>query len=109
MQFTDHWNRNHDLFSPLAGRWERIEDGNVIRIGNSDWLVVVAHGHAPEQALLHSAQHNLLISGDQILPRTTPNVSILEDKPGWNPLALFLESNRRIAQDLCGCAGVAVP
>jgi glyoxylase-like metal-dependent hydrolase (beta-lactamase superfamily II) len=98
MKFTDHWNRNHDLFSPLPDRWERIEDGDVIRIGNSDWRVIVAQGHAPEQALLHSVQHNLFISGDQILPRTTSNVSILEDNPGWNPLALFLESNQRIAR-----------
>jgi glyoxylase-like metal-dependent hydrolase (beta-lactamase superfamily II) len=97
-QFTDHWNRNHDMFSPLQEPCERIEDGNVIRIGESDWRVIVAQGHAPEQALLHSAQHNLLISGDQILPRTTPNVSVLEEKPGWNPLLLFLESNRRIAE-----------
>jgi glyoxylase-like metal-dependent hydrolase (beta-lactamase superfamily II) len=97
-QFTDHWNSNHDLFSPLPERCERIEDGNVIRIGESDWRVIVAQGHAPEQALLHSAQHNLLISGDQILPRTTPNVSILEENPGWNPLLLFLESNRRVAE-----------
>jgi glyoxylase-like metal-dependent hydrolase (beta-lactamase superfamily II) len=104
-QFTDHWNRNHDLFSPLPDRCERIEDGNVIRIGKSDWRVIIARGHAPEQALLHSPEHNLLISGDQILPRTTPNVSILEEKPGWNPLALFLESNRRIAEI---CADVLV-
>jgi glyoxylase-like metal-dependent hydrolase (beta-lactamase superfamily II) len=105
MEFTNHWNRNHDLFSPLPERLERIEDGNVIRIDDSDWQVIVAQGHAPEQALLHSVQHNLLISGDQILPRTTPNVSMLEDKPGWSPLALFLESNQRIAQI---CANVLV-
>ncbi len=79
-KFTNHWNRSHDLFSPLPERWERIGDGNVIRIGESDWRVIVAQGHAPEQALL----------------RDYPNVSILEDKPGWNLLALFLESNPRI-------------
>jgi glyoxylase-like metal-dependent hydrolase (beta-lactamase superfamily II) len=105
MDFNHHWSRHRPLFSPLPDRSERIMDGDLIRIGDSDWRVITAQGHAPEQALLHSATHNLLIAGDQILPKTTPNVSAVEDKPASNPVALFLESNRRLSRM---CADVLV-
>lgn len=105
MEFNGHWNRHRDHYQPLPERWEAVQDGDNIRIRDSDWQVIVAKGHAPEQILLHSTQHNLLISGDQILPKTTPNVSIIDDRSASDPLALFLESNRRIAQI---CADVLV-
>ena len=58
-------------------------------------------GHAHAQALLHSPERNLLISGDQVLPKITPNVSVFGDRPNSEPLGLFLASNRRLAQS-CG-------
>ena len=64
MEYDDYWSRLRDLFSPLPDDWERIKEGDLIGIGGSDWRVIVAQGHAPEQALLHSEAHNLLISGD---------------------------------------------
>ena len=62
---------------------------------------MVVGGHSPEQAILHSPERNLLIAGDQVLPKITPNVSVFGDRPYTEPLALFLASNRRIAQ-ACG-------
>jgi glyoxylase-like metal-dependent hydrolase (beta-lactamase superfamily II) len=103
MEFDDYWSRLRELFSPLPDDWERIKEGDLIGIGGSDWRVIVAQGHAPEQALLHSEAHNLLISGDQILAKITPNVSAVEDRSTSNPVALFLDSNRRLAQ-ICGDA-----
>jgi glyoxylase-like metal-dependent hydrolase (beta-lactamase superfamily II) len=96
-EFSHHWNRHHDLYSPLPDAWDRIKDGDIISSGDSQWRVIVAQGHAPEQALLYSAKRNLLISGDQILAKITPNISVVDDTSS-NPVALFLQSNRRIAE-----------
>ncbi len=50
-------------------------------------------GHSPGHACLYSARHRLLISGDQILPKITPNISWL---PGQDTLDGFLLSLNRL-------------
>jgi glyoxylase-like metal-dependent hydrolase (beta-lactamase superfamily II) len=85
----------------LPDQWIPIEDGASLPIGGVVWQVMVAQGHAPAQALLHSPERNLLIAGDQVLPKITPNVSVFGDRPNSEPLGLFLASNRRLAQS-CG-------
>ena len=40
----------------------------------------------------------MLISGDQVLPTISPNVSVLATRPDSNPLAEFLESLARLEQ-----------
>jgi glyoxylase-like metal-dependent hydrolase (beta-lactamase superfamily II) len=59
------------------------------------WGVVVGEGHSPELAALHSAELALLISGDQVLPGISPNVSVRMENPAANPLKDFLESLAR--------------
>jgi len=95
---NDVWAGQPELFPSLPAECNFIRDGDRIRIDNADWQVIVARGHAPAQALLHSPQRGLLLSGDQILAKITPNISVHFDAPEANPLALFLETNRRIAQ-----------
>jgi glyoxylase-like metal-dependent hydrolase (beta-lactamase superfamily II) len=99
-EFHRHRSHYRDLYAPLPESWEQIRDGEAISIGGCTWEIMVAQGHTPGQALLYSPQRRLLICGDQILPRTTPNVSVSGDPP-TNPLALFLQSNERIART-CG-------
>ncbi|MCC6469580.1 MAG: MBL fold metallo-hydrolase [Alphaproteobacteria bacterium] len=77
---------------PLPGSFRRIEDGDTLRIGQHDWRVIVGTGHAPEHACLYSAGLGLLISGDQVLPRITTNVSVWPNEPEANPLARYLAS-----------------
>ena len=80
------------LLSAPPGHFERISDCDVLRIGGSDWTVKVGRGHAPEHACLYCAEKSLLISGDQVLPRISPNISLSAVEPKANPLAEFLES-----------------
>lgn len=89
------------LFDQLPADCNFIQDGDRLRIGDYDWHVIVVSGHSPEQALLHSPARGLLIAGDQILTKITPNVGVYADDPNADPLTLFLESNRQIA-DACG-------
>ncbi|EKV29604.1 hypothetical protein C882_0427 [Caenispirillum salinarum AK4] len=83
--------------SPLPRAYRRIEDGETISIGGRDWRVIVGRGHAPEHAALYCAEAGLLISGDQILPTISPNVSLWPNEPEANPLDQFLRSLARFA------------
>ena len=69
----------------------RIMDGDRITIGKREWRVITAFGHAPEHATLFSRDDNIFISGDQVLPRITTNVSVWGNQPEANPLKLFLD------------------
>ena len=46
--------------------YERLRDGQRLRIGDTDWQIVVGSGHSPEHACLYSSALKVLISGDQI-------------------------------------------
>jgi glyoxylase-like metal-dependent hydrolase (beta-lactamase superfamily II) len=72
--------------------YRRMMDGDAIAIDGHDWRVITVFGHAPEHAALWCASKNILISGDQVLPRITTNVGVWGNQPDGNPLALFLSS-----------------
>ena len=46
---------------------------------------------------MFSASDGILISGDQVLPRITTNVSVWGNQPESNPLKLFLDSIDKFA------------
>ncbi|MEI6305692.1 MAG: MBL fold metallo-hydrolase, partial [Deltaproteobacteria bacterium] len=59
----------------------QLKDGQLLSIAGKDWRVIVGEGHAPELAMLYSAQQKILISGDQLLPRISSNVSVSPVNP----------------------------
>lgn len=76
----------------LPESYQRLRDGDRVRIGDDDWQVVVGTGHSPEHACLYSPARKLLVSGDQVLPRITSNVSVFPTEPDGDPLADWLAS-----------------
>ncbi len=76
-------------------QFNRIMAGDSLRIGHREWRIITAFGHAPEHATLFSADDNVLISGDQVLPRITTNVGVWGNQPEANPLKQFLDSNQQ--------------
>jgi glyoxylase-like metal-dependent hydrolase (beta-lactamase superfamily II) len=70
----------------------RITDGAEIVINGRTWRSIVGQGHSPEHACLYSADLDVLISGDQVLPKITPNISVWPQEPEADPLELFLSS-----------------
>lgn len=80
----------------FPGTFRRIEDGDTLRIGDHGWKVIVGRGHSPEHACLHCPELGLLISGDQVLPRISSNVSVHPDQPAADPMRDWLESIDRI-------------
>ncbi|HUJ47622.1 MAG TPA: MBL fold metallo-hydrolase [Rhizomicrobium sp.] len=76
----------------LPNAYRRMQEGERIRIGAREWEVVVGRGHAPEHACLWCREENIIISGDQILPRISSNVSLFPTEPAANPLQDWLDS-----------------
>jgi glyoxylase-like metal-dependent hydrolase (beta-lactamase superfamily II) len=81
---------------PVPPAFVRLADGMDVAIGGRLWRVIVGEGHAPELACLHCAELGVLIAGDQILPRISPNISVPPHQPDANPLALYLNSLARL-------------
>jgi len=80
----------------LPDSFRRLVDGEEIPIGEHTWRVVVGNGHSPEHACLYCPALKLLISGDQVLPRISSNVSVFPTEPDGDPLDDWLTSLARI-------------
>jgi len=80
----------------LPESFRRIRDGERLQIGGHEWQVLVGTGHSPEHACLYCVELKLLISGDQVLPRISSNVSVFPTEPDADPLHGWLRSLERI-------------
>jgi glyoxylase-like metal-dependent hydrolase (beta-lactamase superfamily II) len=80
------------VMSAMPESYRRLQDGDVLTIGGREWEVVVGNGHSPEHACLYCRELNVLLSGDQILPTISSNVSVYPTEPEANPLQDWLRS-----------------
>lgn len=80
------------LVPSVPDGYVRIQDKQLIRIGQHDWRVITGSGHTPEHASLYCAALNVLISGDMVLPRISTNVSVFAIEPEANPVQEYLDS-----------------
>lgn len=80
------------LVSTVPETYRALEDGMELAIGERRWRVVIGRGHAPEHACLYCPSLDLLIAGDQVLPKISPNVSLWPRAADQNPLGSFLAS-----------------
>jgi glyoxylase-like metal-dependent hydrolase (beta-lactamase superfamily II) len=76
----------------LPDSYHRVTDGDSLSIGGRRWQAVVGRGHSPEHLCLYCPELRVLISGDQVLPRITSNVSVFPTEPEANPLKDWLDS-----------------
>lgn len=84
------------LVSALPDAYRTLEDGMEIEIGGRRWRVIIGRGHAPEHACLYCPSLDLLIAGDQVLPKISPNVSLWPGAADQDPLGSFLTSLDKI-------------
>lgn len=82
--------------SQLPDAYHRLEDNQEISIGGRSWRVVTGCGHSPDHACLWQPDLNVFISGDQILPRISSNVSVFPTEPAADPLSDWLRSCRKL-------------
>ncbi|MBB5406305.1 glyoxylase-like metal-dependent hydrolase (beta-lactamase superfamily II) [Paraburkholderia sp. HC6.4b] len=82
----------------LPDSYRRLQDGELLDIGGHRWRVVTGNGHSPEHACFYCAELKLLISGDQVLPRISSNVSVFPTEPDADPMADWLASLEKLRQ-----------
>ena len=86
--------------SQLPAGYVRITDGQYVQIGGREWRAIIGHGHSPEHVCLYCPELKVIIGGDQLLPKITPNVSVQPSEPNANPLQDFINSCERFRQQL---------
>lgn len=84
----------------LPDSFRRLSDGDEFAIGANTWRVVVGNGHSPEHACLYCPALKVLISGDQVLPRISSNVSVHPTEPDADPMADWLNSLRKLQREI---------
>ncbi|MBC7548289.1 MAG: MBL fold metallo-hydrolase [Polaromonas sp.] len=87
------------LVPDVPASYVRLMDGKTVRIGSGqdqhDWRCISGYGHAPEHIALYCARLGVLIAGDMVLPRISTNVSVYDQEPEADALALFLASIKK--------------
>ncbi len=73
-----------------------IEDGDKPEVPGWDLTAIWTPGHSPGHLCFYVPDHRLMLSGDHVLPRITPNISF-HPQAGTNPLADFLSSLEKVA------------
>jgi glyoxylase-like metal-dependent hydrolase (beta-lactamase superfamily II) len=86
------WGRFGRMLFQMPISYHRIKDGDVLDFGAHQWRVVVGSGHSPEHACLWNEAEGVLVSGDQVLPRISSNVSVNISEPDADPLGEWLTS-----------------
>lgn len=84
----------------LSPDYRRLQDGEAVTIDGSAWRVIIGRGHSPEMVTLYCPERKVYISGDQMLPTITSNVSVFPWEPLADPLTEFLASADRIGRDI---------
>ncbi len=84
----------------LPDSYRRLRDGEELRIANKTWRVIVGSGHSPEHACLYCPELKVLISGDQVLPRISSNVSVHPTEPDADPMSDWLASLEKLRREV---------
>lgn len=93
---VERWRSGYGMFgkavAPLPMTYERVREDDRLTIGGETWRIVVGDGHSPEHLCLWRESDGVFISGDQILPKISSNVSIWPTEPGADPLGDWMTS-----------------
>jgi glyoxylase-like metal-dependent hydrolase (beta-lactamase superfamily II) len=94
--YVDRFGGFGKAVSQLPDAFHRLSDEQELEIGGRIWRIVTGCGHSPDHACLWCPELNLFISGDQILPRISSNVSVFPTEPKADPLNDWLRSCARL-------------
>ena len=73
-----------------------IKEGDRFTTGGNQWEVIGGNGHSPEHACFYNEEDQIMISGDQSLPRISSNVSIYPGNNDKNPLGDWISSCEKL-------------
>lgn len=80
------------VIMPIPLRYERLQEGDELKIGLDKWRVIIGRGHSPEHVCLFNEETNVLISGDHVLPIISPNIGVYSTEPNANSLKMYLDT-----------------
>jgi glyoxylase-like metal-dependent hydrolase (beta-lactamase superfamily II) len=84
------------MTSGLAQIERFIGDGELLQWGGTSWEALQTDGHAEGHLCLYAADAKILISGDQVLPTISSNISVMLQREDTNPLRSYLSSLDRL-------------
>ncbi len=76
---------------------EHLLPATTITMAGRNWQILQAPGHADGQLIFYDAAEQLLLSGDQVLMKITPNIGLWPTTEG-DPLARYLASLATLAK-----------
>ena len=88
-------NTYRDRVEHAPTAYVRIKEHDEIEIGGHAWRAITGTGHVQEHICLYCESLGVLISGDQVLPKITPNISLWANDMQGDPLGDFLDSLRK--------------
>jgi len=90
---VDHMPRYAVQVHPLPKAVEFLDTTAALKLGGRWWKPVIGRGHSPQHLSLLAQNDSLMIGGDQVLPKITPNIAVW---PGGDPdpLRSYLDSLR---------------
>ena len=84
------------MLYPLPDSYRRLQDRQTLVINDLYWQVITGNGHSPEHACLYCPALKVLISGDQVIPRISSNISVWPTEPHGDPLGDWLKSCQKL-------------
>lgn len=80
----------------LPLQFRALIENEQLKIGEYIWEVVTGRGHSPHHACLWCKELGLFISGDQVLPTISSNISVVPTNPSNDPLGHWLDSIEKL-------------
>lgn len=84
------------LIRGMPNSYYRLQDNDTFTVNNRQWKIVMGEGHSPEHACLFCPELEVFISGDQLLPTISSNVSVWPIEPQSNPLEDWIASCKKL-------------
>ena len=95
-RYCDRFGGFGEYIHPLPQAYHRLQQDDELEIGGRVWRIEIGSGHAPEHVCLYCPELNVLISGDQVIPRISSNVSLFPTEPFADPLQDWIDSCTRL-------------
>ena len=93
--YRAHFGGYGSFVGALPDSYQRLVNGDKLKIDGADWEVIIGQGHSPEHVCLYCAEKKIFIAGDQLLPTISSNVSVWPIEPNSNPLKDWIDSSHR--------------
>lgn len=76
--------------------YEDIFEDDIIKVGEYEFKCILTPGHTPGHCCLYEENNKILIGGDLILDKITPNISLNNKQWLGNPLEAYIDSLNKV-------------